>query len=87
MPDGRKFFVHNPIGRHAIGDRTPGLRREADGSLRLWLQAREPADPVARANWLPAPDGPFNLTLRAYWPSEALRRWAVPLPRLERLPD
>jgi hypothetical protein len=23
-----------------------------------------------RSNWLPAPDGPFSLYLRAYWPEQ-----------------
>jgi hypothetical protein len=60
-PDG--FFVPNPIGRHSIGDRTPGLRRDPDGGLTIELGPLEPADP---ANWLPTPDGPCVLALRAY---------------------
>jgi Protein of unknown function (DUF1214) len=24
------------------------------------------------SNWLPAPEGPFNITLRMYWPKEAV---------------
>ena len=28
-PDGRAFFIDNPIGRYAIGDRTPGLQKAA----------------------------------------------------------
>ena len=32
MYDLRDFYlVANPIGRYSIGDRTPGLRRDADG--------------------------------------------------------
>ena len=27
-----------------------------------------PQDAMRKANWLPAPDGPFFMILRAYWP-------------------
>jgi hypothetical protein len=83
-PDGRAFFVDNPIGRYTIGDRTPGLVREADGSRVIHLCHAAPDDPRARANWLPAPDGRFILTWRLYEPREALvsRRYAVPGVRL-----
>ena len=79
-PDGRAFFVDNPIARYAIGDRTPGLAREPDGSLLLRLQHAAPDDATGRANWLPAPDGPFALAWRLYEPGEALlaRSWLLP---------
>lgn len=57
------FFVDNPVGRYSIGDRTPGLRRQRDGSLAITIGHRRPADV---ANWLPAPAGPCVLALRAY---------------------
>ena len=85
MPDGRRFFVENPIGRYAIGDRTPGLRREPDGSLQIWIGHAAPVDPAHRANWLPAPPESFLMTMRAYRPREALRTWTAPMPRLSRL--
>jgi hypothetical protein len=70
--EGQLFLTDNPIGRYSIGDRTPGLVRDADGALTVWISR---ADPGAerRANWLPAPaQGPFALTLRAYLPRPAL---------------
>lgn len=79
-PDGRLFFADNPIGRYAIGDRTPGIVRAADGAMDIWLQRDAPADPAARANWLPAPPGPMQLTLRAYLPHTALREGRQLLP-------
>ncbi|HEX6417398.1 MAG TPA: DUF1214 domain-containing protein, partial [Acidimicrobiales bacterium] len=57
------FFVDNPIGRYSVGDRTPGLGRQQDGSLAITIGHRPPADV---ANWLPAPAGPCVLALRAY---------------------
>lgn len=85
MPDGRKFFAHNPIERYSIGNRTAGLHYEADGHLRIALQQQAPQDPRLRANWLPVPDAAFSLTLRAYLPSAELREWKVALPSLMRI--
>jgi len=62
------LMVDNEIGRYAIGDRTPGLRRDADGGLTLYFQHQAPETAAARANWLPTPAGPFMLMLRLYGP-------------------
>lgn len=55
-PEGRAFFVDNPIGRYAIGDRTRDLQTAADGAVTLHLQHGPPAGERA-ANWLLAPAG------------------------------
>jgi hypothetical protein len=83
-PDGRGFFVDNPIGRYTIGDRTPGIEREPDGSLVLRLQHAEPRDGRGRANWLPAPDGRFVLNWRLYEPGEGLVARTCALPAVMR---
>ncbi|MBO9557238.1 MAG: DUF1254 domain-containing protein [Caulobacter sp.] len=71
-PDGQFFFTDNPIKRYAIGDRTPGLKREADGSVTLWIGRTDPGGERS-ANWLPAPkSGPFGLYLRTYLPKTEL---------------
>ncbi|HSO97154.1 MAG TPA: DUF1254 domain-containing protein [Acidimicrobiia bacterium] len=72
------YLVANPIDRYAVGDRTAGLQRNADGSLDLYLGAQPPAG--HDANWLPAPPGSFNLVLRAYLPAAPIRRgtWQPP---------
>ncbi|MGV9867414.1 DUF1254 domain-containing protein [Rhodococcus koreensis] len=62
------FLVDNPLDRYSIGDRTPGLVFADDGSLTITLGATAPADPVARANWLPTPDAGFRPMLRMYSP-------------------
>jgi hypothetical protein len=78
-PDGSLLFFDNPIGRYAIGDRTPGLRFGSDGSLEIHIR-REPPEPELRANWLPAPAGPFGLMLRAYAPEPSLLTGRYRLP-------
>jgi hypothetical protein len=65
------YLVANPIGRYSIGDRTPGLRRGADGSLTIVIQHEPPAD---TSNWLPAPAAPFRPVMRLYQPRPAILR-------------
>ena len=77
--DGRLFFTDNPLKRYSIGDRTAGVQRQPDGTIEVLLQHVAPAD---QRNWLPTPKGAFAITLRAYLPSDALRRGEAPLPRL-----
>lgn len=64
--DQAQDVVANPLNRYAIGSRD-GLRRNRDGSIEIVVQQARPPRAQA-ANWLPAPDGPFNLMLRLYWP-------------------
>jgi hypothetical protein len=81
-PDG--YPARNPLERYALGDRDP-IRYEPDGSLEILVQARPPV-PERQTNWLPAPAGPFNLTMRLYAPRRPVLegRWAPPA--VERLP-
>ena len=77
--DGRFFLVQNPINRFSIGDRTPGLVKNADGSIDILIQREQPVGPRA-ANWLPAASGAMRMSLRAYLPKPELRNrsWKVP---------
>ncbi len=70
MYDSDGYFVENSIDRYVLGSHDD-LEPNADGSLELRIQATTPTDAPA-SHWLPAPDEPFELTLRAYWPSEAI---------------
>ncbi len=80
--DGELYFIENPIARYAIGDRTPGLKRSADGSLDIWIGHDSPG-PGRESNWLPAPAGPYVLILRAYHPEPELLDGRHPLPEPE----
>jgi hypothetical protein len=72
MPDGGLYFSGNPIDRYAIGDRTPGLKRGADGSIEILMSRAEPTS-WPNANWLPTPaEGSFIPILRAYLPKAEL---------------
>ncbi|MDE0856723.1 MAG: DUF1254 domain-containing protein [Nevskia sp.] len=82
--DGRAYFVDNPLHRYAIGDRTPGLRRNDDGSLDILIQRLAP-EQAQQANWLPAPVGPFRLTLRAYQPRRELLDGRFRYPAVQRV--
>jgi hypothetical protein len=70
-----RFLYANPLRRHAIGDRTQGLKRDADGGLTLSISNKAPAD---NPNWLPAPAGRFYLILRLYHPRDDVRGWRIP---------
>jgi len=77
------LFVANPIARYSVGDRTPGLRHEDDGSLMIRLQAE---DPGADCNWLPAPPGElFYVVLRLYQPQAEHLDFRYAYPPLRRL--
>ena len=82
---GRLFFIDHPARRYSLGDRSAGLRRNADGSIDLLVCHAPPADPADHPNWLPAPTGSFIVALRAYLPRAELRQWRCPLPVIERL--
>lgn len=83
-PDSQRFFVENPIRRYSIGNRTRGIVANADGSLDIALQRDEPTDPRPRANWLPTPAGPFQISLRAYMPRPELREGRAAMPHIVR---
>ena len=84
MYDGKtQFLTDNPINRYLINSpMLPDLKRNADGSLTLYIQKDSPgAD--KESNWLPAPQGPFSLVERLYWPEEAALNgtWQAPKPQ------
>jgi hypothetical protein len=78
------YFIANPLTRYAIGDRDP-LKFNADGSLDIYFQNRSPG-PEKESNWLPSGEGPFNLTIRLYWPEEAILNGTWHPPALEQIP-
>jgi hypothetical protein len=76
--DAEGFQVANVLNRFAVSSWMP-FHYNADGSLDLYFQSDSPGSDK-EANWLPAPKGPFNLTMRLYSPeADALTgRWNPP---------
>lgn len=79
------FLVANPADRYSIGDRTPGLQYEPDGSLIITMSHRAPHDSRGRANWLPTPVGAFRPVLRMYEPAQAVLDQSYTVPAIVRI--
>ena len=78
-PDGRQFFVPNALDRFAVGDRSPQLRSNRNGSYDIFIQTTPPTGERV-VNWLPAPPGKFALVWRAYLPKPDLLDGSFRLP-------
>ncbi len=64
---GSVELVPNSADKYVVASYTPGLKKNRDGSITIYMSAKRPPDaPVA--NWLPVPDGKFNVMLRDYGP-------------------
>jgi hypothetical protein len=76
--DSDGFQVANSLNRFAVSSWMP-FKYNPDGSLDLYFQNQSPGTDK-EANWLPAPKGPFNLTMRLYGPKlDALTgKWNPP---------
>ncbi|VVQ29760.1 hypothetical protein PS943_01489 [Pseudomonas fluorescens] len=69
MYDGKsQLLIKNPINRYLINSpMLPGMKKNADGSLTLYIQKDSPgAD--KESNWLPAPNDLIYMVMRLYWP-------------------
>ncbi len=83
MYDESMLFTANDIDRFSIGSTTDGLVANPDGSLTLYVQhGRPPEDRVT--NWLPAPNGNFNLTMRFYTPLASVLDKTYSLPAVHK---
>ncbi|CDR33001.1 DUF1254 domain-containing protein [Criblamydia sequanensis] len=78
MYDKDYFFVDNPLNRYTLSPRN-ALQYNEDGSLDLYIQNAKP-EKGKEANWLPAPQGPFVLMMRLYWPKDEILKgqWTPP---------
>ena len=61
-------LVPNSADKYVVGSYTPGLVKNPDGSISIYMSQSLPPG-VPAANWLPIPDGPFNAMLRDYGPA------------------
>lgn len=84
--DNNGFQVANSLNRFALSSWMP-LAKNPDGSVDLYFQNESPGQDK-EANWLPAPDGPFNVTMRLYAPRPGalIGKWAPPaITKVEKL--
>ena len=78
------FLRDNPVAEqlgvssYAVGSNT-GLEPSADGSITIYMAAEPPAG-APLANWLPTPEGRFEVTIRLYDPRDAILKseWKTP---------
>jgi hypothetical protein len=75
-----QLMVANRLNRYLVNSpMMPEFKKDGDGGLTLYVQNEYPgAD--KESNWLPAPNGPFLMVMRLYWPKlEALEgKWTAP---------
>lgn len=86
MYDPNGFLVPNDIDRYALGHSSEHpLQTSTDGDgnpvIVIYIQAEAIDRKDSRYNnWLPAPEGTFNLMLRVYWPGNSILNgtWTPP---------
>lgn len=62
------LLTPNPIDRYLINSpMLPRLKKNSDQTITLYIQHQSPGKD-RESNWLPAPNGPFMVVLRLYWP-------------------
>jgi hypothetical protein len=76
--DQEGYQVANSLNRFAVSSWMP-FKYNPDGSLDIYFQSESPGL-AKEVNWLPAPNGPFNITMRLYAPKlDALTgKWNPP---------
>lgn len=69
--------------RHLSIDSHDRVRRNRDGSLDLYVSSKSPGR-ARQSNWLPAPQGPFELVMRLYAPQPSATDGSWAPPKVER---
>lgn len=80
----KRFLIPNPINRYSIGNKTKGLKYEANGDLIIYLQSTSPGK-NKESNWLPTPKNEkFMFVTRIYGPEPDVINnvWKMPLPEI-----
>jgi hypothetical protein len=78
-------LVVNDANRWAIRENMKGLKFDADGGLRIYIQSERPSEDKV-SNWLPSPKtGNFNITMRNYMPSPEIIEQRYDPPVLKRI--
>jgi len=68
MPES--LLSANPLNRYLLNSpMLPQFTKDSDGGITLYVQHDSPGAEKEN-NWLPAPQGPFLVVMRLYWPKE-----------------
>lgn len=79
----QSLLVVNPINRYLVNSpMLSELKKDDKGGVTIYIQYKSPGKDK-ESNWLPAPDGPFWMALRLYWPKEAALDGSWKQPPLE----
>jgi hypothetical protein len=79
------FFHANALNRFSLGTKSKSfMKNNADGSLTLYFGAKSPGKDK-ETNWVPAPEGPFSLYIRCYWPEQAVLNGTWKPPQVEKV--
>jgi hypothetical protein len=79
----KHLFHPNPLNRFSLGTKNTTLKHDDNGSLTLYAGKNNPGTD-REANWLPAPEGPFSLYIRAYWGQEPILDGSWQPPKIEK---
>jgi hypothetical protein len=74
------LLVANPLNRYLLNSpMLPQFVKDDDGGLTLYFQSESPGKDK-EPNWLPAPQGPFVVFMRLYFPKEEAitGKWTAP---------
>jgi len=79
------LLVANPIDRYLINSPMfTDLEKDADGGVTLYIQNDSPGK-SKESNWLPAPQGPFMMAMRLYWPKQEALDGTWQAPKVEKV--
>jgi len=82
--NANQLLADNALRRYSIGDRTKGVKLNADKSLTIYIGNKRPS--AGTSNWLPAPPTGFNVMMRVYGPKEEVLNgsWEPPYIKMEK---
>jgi len=67
----QSYLYSNSLNRYLLNSTMMSqFKTDPDGGITFYIQHDSPGA-AEESNWLPAPDGPFTLFMRLYWPKEA----------------
>jgi hypothetical protein len=79
------LLVENPLNRFLLNSTMmDDFVRDEDGGITFYIQHESPSKDK-EANWLPAPEAPFSVVMRLYWPKEEALDGSWQLPPLKRV--